>query len=82
MTCNYNIFNTEEEAKAAHDYDFSKFIALRQNNPEYVATTYRWDIPQQHLDGKWSYEVCPYTDRTYYNEPYNADWFPPVEEGF
>jgi hypothetical protein len=72
----YNVFNTEEEANTAQQNDFNLWKATKPQQPEkYWATTTAWAVPQQRLDGKWVYSVCPEGVQTHQQEAYQEDWF-------
>ena len=72
----YNIFDTEEEALKAQEYDFKKFMGVFSDGNGYDNSTNYWDIPRQRItDKKWVYLVCEYSDVKHVTEEYNEDWF-------
>lgn len=76
----YNVFDSEIEAVAAESYDFSKYIALRNDDALYKAITVRWAEVRQRFDGKYVYPVCNDSDAVYSTEEYSNDWFPIINE--
>ena len=77
----YNVFNTQEDAESAQALDF---LAWKSNKPQmpvkYWEVTTAWATPQERLDGKWVYPVCPDGNQTHIQELRQADWFPITDE--
>lgn len=61
----YNIFNTKEEAEAAQEEDYQKFMEPKLDDVAYVATTLRWSDVIELPDGSWGYAVYPDSDHAY-----------------
>lgn len=80
-----NIFETEQEAIEAQAYDYEKYINSSKHahaSNEWKKLTVCWsEIKQRITDGKWFYDVCPYSDRTYSTELYDRSWEPIENEG-
>lgn len=72
----YNVFNTEQEAIDAQALDF---VAWKANKPQmpvkYWEVTTAWATPQERLDGRWVYPVCPDGSQNHTQELRQADWF-------
>lgn len=68
----YNVFPSESEALEAEQADTDS-LGLPGG------VTIRWAIPNQRLDGKWVYPVCPSSTHTYTTELFDNSWFPTEE---
>ena len=82
---NLNIFATKAAADKAQAYDFGCKQAADSltMTPEayaaYYAVTTCWANVLKTIAGKWVYEACPQSDKTYTTVPYSVDLFPVVE---
>jgi len=79
----FNIFNTQQEAVDAQAYDFLKLRQYYISQGWSLVGVTSWFSPRQRVtDNKWGYPVCPFSDVTYYTEPFDPSWLPqPVLPG-
>lgn len=76
---NYNVFNTEQEARDAQAYDFTIWKTVMTpifNSPKYWEATTAWaEVKQRDSDDKWVYYVCPWGLQTHNQEVFDDSWF-------
>lgn len=61
------VFDTQAEAETQQALDHicnTEAKNLEDYNADWFATTTRWAVPVERLDGKWAYSICPYQDYT------------------
>ena len=76
MIC--NIFETEQETIDAQSLDYAEWRGDKTG--VYWDTTIAWAVPQQRLDGKWFYPVCPDSTSTYATAVFDPEWLPVNED--
>ena len=73
---NHNIFNTQEEADTAQEYDFQKYKNfINDHDHNYWNNTTAWAKPYSRAtDNKWVYVYCPQSDAVHTTEEYDESW--------
>ena len=78
------VFETQAEYEAQQALDHICNVAckkLEDYSADWFATTIRWAVPVERLDGKFDYGLCPYQDYTGLTvEEYDKANYPEPEE--